>query len=162
MREFRRERRVLFFVILILIYLFCTFSRSFFIYMLAGMPSAFIWQVSSGSIESGNATGLPALESSSSSESLATFRAEIAAENEADIFARIRSLQNHDYYNLPPQKNPGEYEVLVREELEQALDVPHYRTILDREYFELTVLERKVYCKIGSSILCLVSKRFLV
>lgn len=130
--------------------------------MLAGMPSAFIWQVSSGSIESGNATGLPALESSSSSESLATFRAEIAAENEADIFARIRSLQNHDYYNLPPQKNPGEYEVLVREELEQALDVPHYRTILDREYFELTVLERKVYCKIGSSILCLVSKRFLV
>lgn len=83
------------------------------------------------------------MESSSSSESLATFRAEIAAENEAYIFARIRSLQNRDYYNLPPQNNPGEYEVLVREELEQALDVPHYRTILDREYFELTVLERK-------------------
>ncbi|KAD3640018.1 hypothetical protein E3N88_29241 [Mikania micrantha] len=118
-------------------------QRSCFIYMLAGMPSAFIWQVSSGSIESGNATGLLALESSSSSESLATLRAEIAAENEAEIFARIRSLQNNDYYNLPPQKNPGEYEVLVREELEQALDVPHYRTILDREYFELTVLERK-------------------
>ena len=74
---------------------------------------------------------------------MATFRAEIAAENEAEIFARIRSLQTRDYYNLPPQNNPGEYEVLVREELEQALDVPHYRTILDREYFELTVLERK-------------------
>lgn len=83
------------------------------------------------------------MESSSSSESLATFRAEIAAENEAEIFARIRSLETLDYYNLPPQKNPGEYEVLVREEFEQALDVPHYRTILDREYFELTVLERK-------------------
>jgi hypothetical protein len=81
--------------------------------MLAGMPSAFIWKVSSGSIESGDATSLPALESSSSSESLlATFRAEIAAENEADIFARIRSLETRDYYNLPPQKNPGEYEVL--------------------------------------------------
>ncbi|GJR35829.1 hypothetical protein Tco_1211513 [Tanacetum coccineum] len=44
------------------------------------MTSALIWQVSSGSSESGNATSLPALESSSSSESLATFRAEIAAE----------------------------------------------------------------------------------
>ncbi|GKE79266.1 hypothetical protein Tco_1545386, partial [Tanacetum coccineum] len=37
------------------------------------MTSALIWQVSSGSSESGNATSLPALESSSSSESLATF-----------------------------------------------------------------------------------------
>lgn len=44
---------------------------------------------------------------------------------------------------LLPRIILGEYEVLVREELEQALDVPHYRTILDREYFELTVLERK-------------------
>ncbi|PWA60565.1 cytochrome c biogenesis FC, mitochondrion (mitochondrion) [Artemisia annua] len=43
----------------------------------AGMTSALIWQVSSGSSESGNATSLPALESSSSSESLATFRAEL-------------------------------------------------------------------------------------
>lgn len=48
--------------------------------------STFIWKVSSGSNESGNSggeTSLPALESSSSSESLATFRAVIAAENEA-------------------------------------------------------------------------------
>lgn len=30
--------------------------------------------------------------------------------------------------------------------------------ILNLEYFEVTVLERKVYCKIGSSMLCLVSK----
>lgn len=107
------------------------------------MTSALIWQVSSGSSESGNATSLPALESSSSSESLATFRAEIAAENEAEIYARIRSLQSRDYYNLPPQNNPGEYEGLVRDHLDQALNVPHYRNILDMEYFELTVLERK-------------------
>ncbi|GJS18889.1 hypothetical protein Tco_0413361 [Tanacetum coccineum] len=86
-----------------------------------GMTSALIWQVSSGSSESGNATSLPALESSSSSESLAT----------------------RDYYNLPPQNNPGEYEGLVRDHLDQALNVPHYRNILDMEYFELTVLERK-------------------
>ncbi|GJS07326.1 hypothetical protein Tco_0364122 [Tanacetum coccineum] len=89
-----------------------------------GMTSALIWQVSSGSSESGNATSLPALESSSSSESLAT-------------------LQSRDYYNLPPQNNPGEYEGLVRDHLDQALNVPHYRNILDMEYFELTVLERK-------------------
>nr|YP_009974672.1 hypothetical protein JAA21_mgp29 [Helianthus grosseserratus]QNJ33633.1 hypothetical protein [Helianthus grosseserratus] len=136
----RKKSSFLFFVILILIYVLATFSRSFFIFMLAGMPSAFVCKVSS---ESGDATSLPPLGSSESSESLATFRAEIAGENEAEIFTRIRNLETQDYYNLPPQNNPGEYEVLVREEFEQALDVPHYRTVLDREYFELTVLERK-------------------
>ncbi|GKC72477.1 hypothetical protein Tco_1118360 [Tanacetum coccineum] len=64
-------------------------------------------------------------------------------ENEAEIYARIRSLQSHDYYNLPPQNNPREYEGLVRDHLDQALNVPHYRNILDMEYFELTVLERR-------------------
>nr|KAJ0201170.1 hypothetical protein LSAT_V11C600339050 [Lactuca sativa] len=112
----------LFFVILILIYIFCTFPRYLCFSLLAGMTSACIWQ---------------------SSESLATFRAEIAADNEAEIYARIRSLRGRDYYNLPPQNNPGEYEGLVHNNFEQAIDVPHYRAILDREYFELTVLERK-------------------
>jgi hypothetical protein len=74
---------------------------------------------------------------------LATFRAEIAADNEAEIYARIRSLQSRDYYNLPPQNNPGEYEALVRNDFDQAMDVPHYRVILDREFFEITVLEKK-------------------
>ena len=108
--------------------------------------STFIWKVSFGSNESGNSggeTSLPALESSSSSESLATFRAVIAAENEADIYARIRNLENRDFYNLPPQNPPGEYEGLVRQHFDQALNVPHFREILDMEYFELTVLERK-------------------
>ncbi|GKC87063.1 hypothetical protein Tco_1147712, partial [Tanacetum coccineum] len=50
---------------------------------------------------------------------------------------------SRDYYNLPPQNNPGEYEGLVRDHLDQALNVPHYRNIMDMEYFELTVLERK-------------------
>nr|GEZ46043.1 hypothetical protein [Tanacetum cinerariifolium] len=81
------------------------------------MTSALIWQVSSRSSESGNATSLSALESSSSNESLATFRAKI--------------------------NNPGEYEGLIRDHLDQALNVPHYRNILDMEYFELTVLQRK-------------------
>nr|GEW34898.1 hypothetical protein [Tanacetum cinerariifolium] len=67
----------------------------------------------------------------------------ICRENEAEIYARIRSLQSRDYYNLPPQNNPEEYEGLIRDHLDQALNVPHYRNILDMEYFELTVLERK-------------------
>lgn len=134
----------LFMLILLLIFFFCVLFR-FFIFERTAL-STFIWKVSSGSNESGNSggeTSLPALESSSSSESLATFRAVIAAENEAEIYARIRNLENRDFYNLPPQNPPGEYEGLVRQHFDQALNVPHFREILDMEYFELTVLERK-------------------
>nr|YP_010127597.1 hypothetical protein KQ602_mgp03 [Bougainvillea spectabilis]QPP04921.1 hypothetical protein [Bougainvillea spectabilis] len=97
--------------------------------------------VSSGS--SGADGGLPALESSSSSESLTTYRTVIAAENEAEIYVRIRELENLLYYNIPPQHNPGEYERLVREHFDQALNVTHFLQIYDNEYFELQVLERK-------------------
>ena len=102
--------------------------------------------VHSGSNESGNSAGetsLPALESSSSSESLATFRALIAGDNEAEIYQRIRALESQDFYNVPPQNQPGEYEGLVRQHFDQAISVPHFRWIYDVEYFELTVLERK-------------------
>jgi hypothetical protein len=86
---------------------------------------------------------VPALESSSSSESLTTFRGVIAAENEAEIYQRIRTLESQNYYNLPPQNHPGDYERLVREHFDQAINVDHFRQILDQEFFELTVLERK-------------------
>lgn len=65
---------------------FFIFERIFAFLGVTTALSTFIWKVSSGSNESGNSggeTSLPALESSSSSESLATFRAVIAAENEA-------------------------------------------------------------------------------
>ena len=126
------------------LFIFCALFRFFIferIFAFLGVTTAlstFIWKVSSGSNESGNSggeTSLPALESSSSSESLATFRAVIAAENEADIYARIRNLENRDFYNLPPQNPPGEYEGLVRQHFDQALNVPHFREILDMEYF---------------------------
>lgn len=80
----------LFMLILLLIFFFCVLFRFFIferILAFLGVTTAlstFIWKVSSGSNESGNSggeTSLPALESSSSSESLATFRAVIAAEN---------------------------------------------------------------------------------
>ena len=83
------------------------------------------------------------MESSSSSESFATFRNVIAAANEAEIYNRIRALEGLQYYNLPPQNNPGEYESIVRDHFDQAVSVNHYREIYDQEYFELLVLEPK-------------------
>lgn len=67
----------------------------------------------------------------------------IHALGERDLFARIRGLQTRDYYNLPPQNHPGEYEGLVRDHLEQALNLSHRREIVDTEMFELAVLEKK-------------------
>lgn len=99
--------------------------------------------------ERGNSVGdsgessLPTLPSSSSSESLNTFRNVIAAENEAEIYTRIRDLENMQYFNLPPQNNPGDYERLVREHFNQAINVDHFRLIFDLEYFDIKVLERK-------------------
>lgn len=55
----------------------------------------------------------PPVEYSSSSESLYTFRTIIAAANEAEIYDRIRALEALDYYGLPPQTRPGEYEAIV-------------------------------------------------
>jgi len=74
---------------------------------------------------------------------LATFRNVIAAANEAEIYNRIRALEGLQYYNLPPQNNPGEYESIVRDHFDQAVSVNHYREIYDQEYFELLVLEPK-------------------
>ncbi|KAL5077878.1 hypothetical protein RYX36_016862 [Vicia faba] len=90
-----------------------------------------------------DSSNLPALESSSSYESLATFRNVIAAENEAEIYERIRVLENQHYYNIPPHNNPGDYARLVREHFDQALNVDHYWEIFDREYLELRVLDKK-------------------
>ncbi|MCD9642704.1 hypothetical protein HAX54_029612 [Datura stramonium] len=103
--------------------------------------AALIFGVSSTSNESENSArgsgSLPRLESESSSESLNTFRNLIAAENEAEIYRRIRFLENGAYYNLPPQNTPGDYAALVRENFNSAINVAHFRSIFDREYFEL-------------------------
>ena len=112
--------------------------------------STLIFNVSSGSSnESANSGGesggsrLPTSESSSSSESLATFRNVIAAENETEIYQRIKNLENGHYYSIPPQTRPGEYEAIVRHHFDQAINVNNFREILDQESFELQVLERK-------------------
>ena len=112
--------------------------------------SYLILNVSSGPHENGNTESqsgsigsIPLLESESSSESLNTFRNVIMGDNEAELYRRIRFLERQDYYNLPPQNNNGDYERLVREHFDQALNVDHYRFIWDQEYLELQVLEKK-------------------
>lgn len=88
------------------------------------------------------AYNLPALESSAQESSSSS---DSFAYNPYEIYQRIRILEARDYYNLPPQNNQGDYERLVRENLSRARDIGEdfYRTIVDREYFELRMLERK-------------------
>ncbi|GJX39193.1 hypothetical protein Tco_0252496 [Tanacetum coccineum] len=57
--------------------------------------------------------------------------------------SRYKVSLGRDYYNLPPQNNPGEYEGLVREHLAQAIDRPHRQEILKSEGVEIGILERK-------------------
>lgn len=105
--------------------------------------------MSSGSnASSGNSGGessLPPLDSSSSSESLATFRNVIAADLEHDIYHRILNLENGDFYNLPPQTRPGEYESIVRNNIDQAINVEHLREAMDIEFHEVQILEKKAF-----------------
>jgi len=93
-----------------------------------------------------DSSNLPALESSaqeSSSSSATTYNP--YEHHPYEIYQRIRILEARDYSNFPPQNNQGDYERLVRENLSRARDMGEdfYRTIYDREYFELRMLERK-------------------
>jgi hypothetical protein len=94
----------------------------------------FIWNVSSESGEESRQLSLPALESESTSESIHTFRA--GAENEATIYHRIRLLEGQQYFNVPPQLHPGDYERLVREHFDQAVNVDHFFQIWNRDRIE--------------------------
>lgn len=49
------------------------------------------------------------------------------------------------YFNVPPQNNAGDYERLVREHFDQALNVDHYLEIWDKEYQEIQILEKKAF-----------------
>lgn len=86
-------------------------------------------------------SNLPALESSSTSSSDYF----LTEKNPYEIYQRILILEAREYYNIPPLNNQGDYERLVREHLSRAraLGDDFYRTIYDREYFELRILERK-------------------
>lgn len=138
-----KNNSFLFYLAIIMIFMLSAVLRSSFSFsLLSGMTFAFILQVSSG--ESGiEREGTLSDEYPSSTESLATFRAEIAPEGEAILFKRIQALAHNLYYLIPPQNHPGEYEEIVREHLGGALSVQDYLRIYDSETFELSVLERK-------------------
>lgn len=86
-----------------------------------------------------NLPALEPLESSSRSDSLST------GHNPYEIYQRIQILEAREYYNIPPENHPGDYERLVREHLSRAraLGDDFYRAIYEREYFEVRVLEKK-------------------
>lgn len=62
---------------------------------------------------------------------------------EAELFSRIRNLENRLIDRLPPQLNHGEYASLVRDNLNQAINIWHYHSALSNEIFDITVLELK-------------------
>ncbi|KAK8647563.1 hypothetical protein V6N13_121296 [Hibiscus sabdariffa] len=62
---------------------------------------------------------------------------------EAELFSRIRNLENRLIDRLPPQLNRGEYATLVRENIDQSINLFHYQSSLSNEIFEITVIELK-------------------
>nr|GLL16981.1 hypothetical protein [Ipomoea trifida] len=65
--------------------------------------------------------------------------------NPYEIYERIKILEARDYYNLPPQNNPGDYERLVKENLSRAWNMKgdFCFKVVRLEYYELRVLEQK-------------------
>lgn len=62
---------------------------------------------------------------------------------EIELYARVRLLEARLIERLPPQLNSGEYENLVRDNLNQAKSVMHYQSALSNELFDISVLELK-------------------
>lgn len=63
--------------------------------------------------------------------------------NEIEVYARIRFLESELIDRLPPQLHLGEYENMVRENLNQAVNLRDYNSALSNTYFDVTVLELK-------------------
>lgn len=74
-----------------------------------------------------------------SATALANYRAQ-NADAERQLFSLIRSLESQLSYGLPTQLNNGEYEQEVRETLETALNVNHYRGAIARELHEVEIM----------------------
>ena len=62
---------------------------------------------------------------------------------EIEVYARIRLLESRLIDRLPPQLNFGDYENLVRENLNQSINIQDYNSALSNEIFDITVLELK-------------------
>lgn len=64
-------------------------------------------------------------------------------DGETQLYSRIRLLEDQLTEGLPPQLKPGEYENLVRDNLNQARTFLHYQSALSHEIFDITMLELK-------------------
>ena len=138
----RKESWILLLLIHFFFFFFAFIFRSFISEMICTLLGvSLVFWFSSDS--SGGENSLPPLESSSSSESLNTFRNLYAADYEQTIYNRIRTLENGHYYNIPPQTRPGEYESIVRQHFDQAITVDHLRSAMDMEYNEVLIWEKK-------------------
>lgn len=145
----KKKKMFLFFIVILIYVLVVCLSHLMRFLILerilafVGVTATFslVFWVSSDS--SGGENSLPPLESSSSSESLNTFRHVLAADYENTIYNRIRTLENGHFYNIPPQTRPGEYESIVRQHFDQAITVDHLRSAMDMEYNEVHILEKK-------------------
>ena len=137
-----KESWILLLLIHFFFFFFAFIFRSFISEMICTLLGvSLVFWFSSDS--SGGENSLPPLESSSSSESLNTFRNLYAADYEQTIYNRIRTLENGHYYNIPPQTRPGEYESIVRQHFDQAITVDHLRSAMDMEYNEVLIWEKK-------------------
>jgi hypothetical protein len=64
-------------------------------------------------------------------------------EPEIEVYARIRLLEGRVIDRLPPQLELGQYETLVRENLNHAYSIQDYLAALSNDIFDITVLELK-------------------
>lgn len=46
-------------------------------------------------------------------------------------------------HGLPPQLSDGEYELIVRKNLDDAFNISHYQNLLGLEFFDMRVMELK-------------------
>lgn len=64
-------------------------------------------------------------------------------DREIELYTRVRLLESRLIERVPPQLNFGEYENLVRDNLNQARNILHYQSPLSHELFDITILELK-------------------
>ena len=73
---------------------------------------------------------------------LEQFRTEQASV-ESELFSRIANLEAQLAHGLPPQLNPDEYANLVREHLDGAVSIDHYRQVHNSKIDEVHIMELK-------------------
>ncbi|XVF03979.1 hypothetical protein REPUB_Repub05bG0040800 [Reevesia pubescens] len=66
---------------------------------------------------------------------------------EIELYAQIRLLESRFIDRLPPQLDHSGYETLVRENLNQAINIQYYHSALSHEIFDITKMHALVWAK---------------